>query len=357
MSRVVFARDLGWALSVALVFGMAGLLMLLSLTILRFRAERRRDRAARIEPAVRQAVSAVLSDGDRQGELRRYFREYPPETEKCLRDLLLVLKGQSKRRLLEAAQAVGLPDRWERIYEEGASAERAGIVRCLASAAGETASVFLARALADPDEGVRVEAARTLAQIGEGNAAERVYEFSRERSLLIKAILAEDLRPHLAILERGIVAADLASGDASRLGHALQMLRAWSTPLSVCLDPVLVHPDRGLRLEALRLVNPIHTSGNTLDAVRLNLQGEPEDIVEAAALAAGRLRLAALAPELVRLLSDRKSAVCRAAARALSAMDHVAPLEEKIRLGGSPGAEAAVEAVQMAHTHRGESGG
>lgn len=350
MSRVVFSGDLGWALSVAAVFGASLTLLLLMVTIFRIRDQRREARSARVAPVIRQEIAACLAGGSRRQELEQLSREYPDETGQCFRDLFLVLKGRTNKELIELANAVGLRQLWELAYRQGTTEERVGVVRCLAYLASEAGPAFLAEALADPDPDVGIEAARTLAEMGNGDSVEDVYDYARRQSLMVRAILAEDLRPHLSSLARGIVASDLASRNAARIRHALQMMRAWSTPLAVSLDPLLEHQSLVIRVEALGLLNLIHITGDTPGRLRRNLQDQAEKVVEAAALAAGRLHLDSLLPELSCLLSRPEAAVCRAAARALSAMGHFGPLEDKIRTGGSPGAEAALEAVQKAHT-------
>jgi HEAT repeat protein len=356
----VFAADLAWTLAIAIVLGGGLALLLLSVMILRYRDARRVARAVRVSPAIEEAISSALALNsgpglvDAKRQLGHWLEQYPSETSECFRHTLLLLKGQSSGKLIELARGIGLRQVWQKVYERGDSRKRIEIVRCLAYVSGKSGSELLAEALVDPEPDVRIEAARTLAEIGVGDDVLAVYEFSRSQSVMVKAILAEDLRSNVWLLEKEVVARDLTSGDEARVRHGLEMLKAWRTPLAVSLDRTLEHDDRGIRLAGLALLDLIHVSDTTPDLVRRNLDNESGAVVEAAALAAGKLHLTGLTPDLIRLLSSTSASVCRSAARALSVMGQHGPLEDKIRTGGAPGAEAALEAVQMAHTGRRE---
>lgn len=359
VSGVVFDRELSWVLSGALVLGIGLLVLLTCVVALRFRDDRRDERARRVEPEIREAISACLASDAGLGlvytkhKLPALFAEYPVEVSDCFRQVFLALKGQHGQRLSDIANAIGLGKYWQQVYDEGKTPERVGIIRALAHVAPGEAPDLLHEALRDRDSSIRVEAARTLAEVGSGGQVDEVYEFARSQSLLVKAVLAEDLRQHAVMLANGPLGADLLSDDLARVQHALDMLRAWSTSLEVSLDRLLLHANRSLRIQALDLITPIQVTPETQKAVEANLANEPPEVLEAAALAAGRLYLTDLLPDLAQLLSGDHGRVCSAAARALSRMGHLEPLKELIRTGASPGAEAALEAFQMTHTGRG----
>lgn len=359
VSGVVFARDLSWVLSGALVLGVGLLVLLVCVIAMRFRDDRRDERARQVEPEIRDVISSCVAADTGLGiayvkrRLRAVFNDYPEETSHCFLQVFLALKGQHGDKLSDIADSIGLREYWRRIYDEGRTVERVEVIRALAHVAPGEASDFLNAALTDPDASIRVEAARTLAEVGASRQVEEVYDFARTQSLLVKAVLAEDLRHNAVLLASGPLAADLTSEDLAREQHALDMLKAWSTSLSVSLDRLLLHENRALRIQALDLITPIQVTPETQKAVAANLSNEPPEVLEAAALAAGRLYLTELLPDLTRLLSGDHGRVCSAAARALSRMGHLEPLKERIRTGESPGAEAALEAFQMTHTGRG----
>lgn len=360
VSRIVPERDLAWVVSAALVLGTGLLVLLACVVAMRFRDDRRSERARQVEPTIRDALSSALASQDDPGlacvakKLPFLFERYPQEVSHCFRQVLLALKGQQGEKVCGLANSIGLREYWQKVYDAGTIASRVEVIRCLAHVTPGAPSDFLQRAIRDPDSSIRVEAARTLAEVGDGQQIESVYEFARSQSRLVKAVLAEDLRQHAVQLASGGLAADLQSDDLSRVQHALDILEAWSTSLEVSLDHLLLHENRSLRIRALDLITPIQSTPRTLEAIRISLSNEPPEVLEAASLAAGRLYLTALIPDLTRLLSGDHGRVCSAAARALSRMDQLEPLKERIRTGESPGAEAALEAFQMTHTGRGQ---
>lgn len=354
ISPIVPERELAWALSIAVVSGSGLAVLLVAVVFLRIRDARFEKRAQRVVPEIRRAITQSLSNPDFTDTIAGFLRSFPSETERSFRAAFQMVKGDGLRRLVEVGRSVGLLKVWQTTYARGRTRDRTAVIRPLACLMGDEGPALLAGALRDADPDVRMEAARALAELGGEDHAEVLYEFARTRSLLVKAMIAEDLRAHLTVLTARMLPADLTSGSPDRLGHALDMLTAWSLPVPVCLDPALRNPNPEIRVRALRLLDWIHISDQTPGWVRRNLKARDEATIEAAALAAGRLKMNSLIPDLAVLLSGADTGVCRAAARALSAMGHVGPLQDKVRTGESPAAEAALEAIQRAHTGRGE---
>ncbi len=89
---------------------------------------------------------------------------------------------------------------------------------------------LLLHALQDADPEVRLPAARALVQSGTIDDLGQVFRLAVSQTLLIRILLAEDLRRHATELCEKVIPEILAGDDPRQVVAALQILVAWSAP-------------------------------------------------------------------------------------------------------------------------------
>jgi hypothetical protein len=135
---------------------------------------------------------------------------------------------------------------------------------------------------------VRVCSAQALARFGSPAEVVVVFRIAVGENLLTRILLAEPLRPHALELSTAAVPDELRSGDVARILATLQIVVAWERALPLTgLDELMLHPEREIRLQALR-VAPLVTASreNELAVVQALADPDPEVAMAAAALAA-----------------------------------------------------------------------
>jgi hypothetical protein len=179
----------------------------------------------------------------------------------------------------------------------------------------------LATALNDSDPEVRLSAARALVQSGSIEELGQVFNLAVSQSLLIRLLLAEDLRRHASELCMHAVPSALAADNTRQTVAALQILVGWERALPLeNLHRLLESSSSEIRLEALRLAPLVALTNENRSAILRSLHGgEPEENT-AAALAAGRLRLQEALPSLAFCLRTGTAELARIAASAMAEM-------------------------------------
>jgi hypothetical protein len=201
--------------------------------------------------------------------------------------------------------------------------------------------------LGEARERVRaVAGALGLTQHDDPQRLDAMFAAAAAGNLRRRAILVEDLEPHALSLASDQIPRALASTDRSSVIAALDMLRAWKRMLVVPnVELALRHPDAAVRVRALQAWP--YVSNAPPSAVGEVLHDPDAGVRAAAAMAAGKLRLAELSGALVEALSDPAREVAAAAAFALAVMpDGVARLQQVVSSGNRPAAGVALEALE-----------
>jgi len=180
---------------------------------------------------------------------------------------------------------------------------------------------LLLQALKDADPEVRLPAARALVQSGSIDELGHVFRLAVSQSLLIRILLAEDLRRHATELCAQAIPQVLAGDNPKQTVAALQILIAWERALPLPdLHKLLESDNREVRLEALRLAKLVPLSAENRSALLRFLREGDEEENTLAALTAGRLRLQEALPSLARCLRTGTSELAGIAASALAEM-------------------------------------
>lgn len=335
--------------------------LLVGLTIYKTILGIRERRLSRDVPMVRARLIDWLTDVDPgdvagiRGEVDELARRLPDAVERCAVELLASISGTELERLGRFLEEAGVVDRWCRGYRTRDAERRRVVVSWLARLPGERGNDVLRKALHDSEPSVRIEAARGLLE-GERIAdIERIFQLALEESLLVRAVLVEDLRPYAIQLAEQAVPRVLASSDPRVAMVALEMIEGWQKSLVVPeIVPLLRHPRPEVRARALRAVAYVSTAVEVEREIQAGLVDTSPDVRIAAARVAGRMGLGAAIPSLERLLHSRHPEVAVAAAYGLAELggSGADALESAVRTNHSTGAAVALEALERVRTDR-----
>lgn len=214
----------------------------------------------------------------------------------------------------------------------------------------------LLAALEDPDYEVRLAAARAVLQSAVGEEIDEVFLLTLSQNLLVRVLLAEDLRRHAGVLCERAIPKSLESNDPAVLAATLDMLLAWERALPVTgLARLVGHRDRDVRLRALRLAPLASQDGQTEGEIIRALSDPDLEICCAAARAAGRMHLDQALPLLARCVRQGLTQVALEAAFALAEIRPAGEktLEELSRNDKPATAAAAAEALAYVRSQAG----
>ena len=355
LGSVVRMPALSVVLSFTIVQTMAIILILAGLMTRKAMSTARERFIQRWTPMARERMIAHLMGEDALGELRDIAGRSPAAVERCAEDLLASISGTELETLSELAQDLGLVDRWRRQIDRGDVESRRRAIAILGRLAGQRVNGALHAALEDPQEAVRLEAARALLRSDGMDDLERIFEFATLETPFLRAILVEDLRPHALTLSDQAIPRVLASGRPEQVRVALEMIEAWQKTLPVPgVAALLRHPRAELRAQALRVLPYVSADVDVGRETRLALDDESPAVRIAATRVAGRLGMADAVLELRRQLRhpDRNVAVAAAYALAEVGPEGWNVLEATVRTEDSTAAMAALEALERVRTNR-----
>ena len=277
-------------------------------------------------PEIRDALVDYLSGSNDQTRIRAFAAANRAEFIETFLEFHGTVGGSARDRLCDLALELALVHDWCR---EAASKDK--LVRrraytrlsfvCAYEPCRRLAGDLLLNALQDKDPEVRLPAARALVQSGSIDELAQVFRLAVSQSLLIRVLLAEDLRRHAAELCEKAIPEVLNGKNDKQTVAALQVLTAWERALPLeDLHRQLDSTNREIRLEALRLAKLVPlTPANRACLLRFLREGDDEENT-VAALTAGRLRLQEALPALARCLRTGTSELAGIAATALAEM-------------------------------------
>jgi len=303
------------------VFGMFAAAMVRSLSW-----RRREQLSQTLLPEIRDALVDYLAGSDDRSKIRGFVKRSRRDVGDAMLGFQATVGGGARDRLCELALEQALVHDWcqdghskDRIRRRVAF-ERLSFV-CSYEPCRRVAGDLLAQALEDEDSEVRFSAALAVLQSGGPEDIERVFELALTHDLLARILLAEELRRHVSLLCERAIPEVLASEDYDAVLATLEMLVAWERALNLQdLGCVLSHPNRDIRLHALRLTPLVPLTIQTQGAILDSLADPDPEIAIVAANCAGRLRIEAAMPGLARCLRRGQTDLARAAAAALAEM-------------------------------------
>jgi hypothetical protein len=305
---------------------------------------------SRRQSEILEKVAMHTALGNQAGNLAKIASRDPRGVERVLAAFIPAIRGYQGDRLANLGVVLGFGVRRSRYRPSDGDPRRARKLIRYAEIGGGTHHPMLHVALADADETVRAAAAVALVRTAEDSALERVLAFATTQSRTVRALLAEELRPHLLKVDPAAMSELLDSGDPRRVAAVLEMIVAWQRVFDLSpLGKLLTDSDMAARVLALRALPLIAGIPNAEPAVLAALSSSDAEVRAAAAFAAGRLKCGAAVQLLIAALRDPKAAVATSAARALAAFGIAgrAALEREIAEGGDA-ADAAIEALESA---------
>lgn len=358
--RLFFARHIeNVPLSLAVAFTavqfLVAVVIVTALFITRRLAEIRTRRAGRVTPHIREKLAAHAAGQDQRPRLAVLLRQYPEDFEACLARFLPLLTGIEYQRLCELSVEIGLVSQWEKRYDARSAAKRRSAVENLAHVRHAAALRTLVLALSDHDESIRIRASGALVRSGVVPQVEKVFAFALTQPLFVRALLAEELRPHLPLLCARAIPAILGSGSRDQILRTLDLVQVWGRGLELpLLSTLLRNPDPEIRAKAWRVLPFVQATDDLTENIPEAILDGSESVSAAAAAAAGTMKLDSAVPALTRRLRGGSDTVVLAAARALSRMgsDGLSVLEAEVVAGTRSCAAAALEALEKARIGR-----
>ena len=286
----------------------------------------RKAGASSLTPQIRDALVDYLSGSNDQTRIREFARTNRAELVDALLEFHGTVGGSARDRLCDLALEFTMVHDWchdaeskDRLVRRKAYHRLAFV--CAYEPCRRVAGDLLSEALKDSDAEVRLPAARALVQSGTISELGQVFRLAVSQSLLIRILLAEDLRRHATELCERAVPEVLFGENPKQTVAALQILVAWERALPLPdLHKLLESDNREVRLEAVRLAKLVPlTTENRSALLRLLREGDEEENT-LAAIAAGRLRLQEALPSLARCLRTGTAELAGIAASALAEM-------------------------------------
>ena len=306
------------------------------------------------QDVISSKLTSHLIGADEWITLRQLRERHVREFEACLAGVLASISGPGRERLVEVARELGLVERWRQRYRSRNPRRRRLAVARL-GLVGRVAQTDLLRALEDADNLVKVEAARALVKSGESEMLAAVFDMALDQNRLVRAMLTEALRPHVAEICRSALPRALHSADARRVAAALEMLRAWGRSASILeLHPMLSHSNPAVREAALHLVPQAALTPQCEQQVLRALEQEDPRVRTVAAEVCGKLRLSSALLLLKRAMRGAEPSAALASAYAMAEMGPkgCAILENEVVGGGAFAAAAALEALERVKLNR-----
>ena len=309
-------RVLCWAGAFAAV--QTGILLLLSLSLLGARTYARLKDGLyeQISPAIRDRVLALAFEGEswtssvpRHGPARRVL-------ERTIAHTLKTVKADGRDRVARFAIEAGFAAEWEEACYARSQRERKRAICLLGLIAPVAGNTHILVALSDEYAEVRGDAYRALLASGDSAEAGRVFRSVLKEPLLLRALLADDLKRHAATLWEQTIPAVLAEARDEETARCLEMLIAWKRALpSFDIAPWLAEGrNPSLQQLALALAPYVWTDEAVEERVAAALQSGSLDVRCAATQAVGRLKLERLIPQLESALAGEKQLAVAAGA-------------------------------------------
>jgi HEAT repeat protein len=171
------------------------------------------------------------------------------------------------------------------------------------------------------------------------------------QTLIVRVVLADDLRRHAPALCNTAVPALLRSDNPEQVLATLDILAAWERAVALPQIAALVeHRDRRIQIKALRVLPLTPAARENAEVVNRALSSQDESVSVAAAVAAGRMKLESAMVPLARCLRSGRPELARAAAAALAGLHPRGwqTLEELTNYSDPVTASAALEALEHA---------
>ncbi|MEW6126115.1 MAG: HEAT repeat domain-containing protein [Acidobacteriota bacterium] len=318
-------------------------------------AEIKAKRERKILPVIRELLAAHTLGDDRLAELRELNGDYPDEVEQSLAHFLTSFTGEARDRISELAVNLGLLRRWVKRSKSFNPARREEAILRIGQLTCDEASDLLFAALKDDEPGARTEAYRALIRSEQPDRIAQVFPFIASESLLVRALLVDELQPHALFLIKAVIPELISSNDAKKIMATFELIGAWKNILPLAdVFHLLDHSEPEVRAKALRALS-YTMAGEELEIRIINaFEDEHHEVKIAAAYAAARLKIEQALEKLEHCLQDAREEVRRAAAYALAQLGAkgTAVLEREMLSANHYTASTALEMLERVYIDR-----
>lgn len=339
-----------WAAAAGTVQTAAILLLSLALVAVRIYARFRESISEQMRPAIRDRVLALAFEGESWSTVVPSHGPGRQVVEEAIAHSLATLKAGRRERVARFAVESGFAGEWVRAFRSRAKTERKRAVALTGLISPVAGNALLVEALEDKQAAVRAEACRALLVEGDAAQVDRVFRMVVGESLLMRALLADDLKRHAGYLLANTIRAILREGRQAEAARCFEILLAWKRAMpGFDIRPWLgEHEQPAFSRLVLGLLPYVWTDESIEAYVGAHLGRAEVEVRRAAAEAAGRLKLEGLMPQLERALGDDKR-VALEAAQALAQMGDAGErcLERAVRGRERGAAAVATEALEQ----------
>jgi HEAT repeat protein len=305
LARVIHDPVFCWAAAFASVQTAVILVLSFSLLASRTYARLKQNLHEQIRPAIRDRVLALAFEGESWSSVVPQGGPGRRVLEDSIAQTLASVKAAGRERVARFAVEHGFAAEWAKRLSSGSKGDRRWAIFLLGLIAPVAGNTVLLPALADEQATVRAEAYRALLVTGGRAGVDRVFRLLLEESLLMRALLADDLKRHAGYLLANTIPRVLQAGTVAEVTRCFEMLVAWKRAMpSLDVRPWLGgDQDPGVRRLALALLPYVVTDDSIAEHVAAALESADIDVQCAAAEAAGRLKLERLMPLLERAVA------------------------------------------------------
>ena len=291
-ARVLQDRVLCWASAFATVQTAVIILLSVSLLLWRTYARLKENLHEQMRPAIRDRVLALAFEGE------SWSSPVPPNgparqvLEESIAHTLTTVKAAGRDRVARFAIEHGFAAEWANALRSDSKAERRRAVALLGLISPVAGNAALFAGLDDGQSGVRAEAYRALLVAGEALSVEQVFRSLLEDSLLMRALLADDLKRHAAYLLAHTIPPLLERATPREAARCFEILISWKRALpSFDVRHWVDRQDDSLAPLLLALLPYVLTDESTDEYVSAALESTDIYLRIAGAAAAGRLQL------------------------------------------------------------------
>jgi hypothetical protein len=274
---------------------LAGMFLLLLLAgIRRYRSARDKRQAAKpdITPEIIDALSVFLGGNRDSSRLRALVAAHTEEVQDTILRYQTIVAGR-REEICELAIQLGYVQRWCHKMHSTKIVERRKAFACVSAVAHYEPVRRLignipSSAFQDPDEQIRLEAARILLSTGEPAELLRVFQGALVDTQEFRQMIARDLGRYAIPLCETAVPQALRSPNPR---NVLKLLVSWERALPLPNAQLLAeHPDPAVRAEVMRLLPFLPSTAENRAAMQLGLDDPDHGVKTAAAAAASRLK-------------------------------------------------------------------
>ena len=213
------------ALLVLLAFAMAS----------RSDRRKRRPAASALRTTIQKALAVYVGGNTGLDGLQSLAAAHPEEFRNSIRDFQGAVAGRCEA-VGELAFRLGLVSRWCDTAQSGSPAERRNALSLIAAVATyapvhRLAGDLALRAIDDPDEQVRLAAARLLLHSGDPLQIASLFERLLSDTPLVRILIGPELRVYAGELCKTVVPEALRGAQPGILVSALNLLTSWERGL------------------------------------------------------------------------------------------------------------------------------